>query len=262
MLCKKMVWRRFVRHSFMLLFPAAVFSLNVGFAEPLGRNSLATYSDHDTTKGASPDSLMVKTTVPAIGLNRNVSGFVKTYLKKEDEYLQKMKDKSDPLFRTIETVFLKYNLPVQLKYLAIVESGLQTKSQSGAGARGLWQLMPVTAKELGLKINSKTDERLHAYHSTVAAAKYLQSLYAVFGDWLLVLAAYNSGPGAVYAAIKKSGSKNYWTLQRFLPAESRGHVKRFIGIHYFFEGCGSVTTQTKAEAKAWQETWCVDTASR
>ena len=113
--------------------------------------------------------------------------------------------------------------------------------------------MPVTAKELGLRVSGKTDERLHTYRSTVAAAKYLRRLYAEFGDWLLVLAAYNGGPGTVYKAIKKAGSKNYWVLQRFLPAESRGHVKRFIGVHYFFEGAGSVTTQTKAETKAWQE---------
>lgn len=262
MLCKKIVRRRFVRHSLLLIFPAALFSLRIGFAEPLVRSSLYMSSGHDTTTAVPPDSLLIKPVVPSIAINRHVRSFVKTYVKKEDEYLQKIKGKSEPWFKTIETVFSKYNLPTQLKYLAIVESGLQPKIQSRAGAKGLWQLMPVTAQELGLKINSKTDERLHTYRSTVAAAKYLQNLYADFGDWLLVLAAYNSGPGAVYTAIKKSGSKNYWALERFLPAESRGHVKRFIGIHYFFEGCGSVATQTKAEAKAWQEKWCLDTASR
>jgi membrane-bound lytic murein transglycosylase D len=118
--------------------------------------------------------------------------------------------------------------------------------------------MPVTAKELGLKIAGKTDERTHTYRSTVAAAKYLRYLYGEFGDWLLVLAAYNSGPGTVYKAIKKAGSKNFWSLQSLLPAESRGHVKRFISIHYFFEGEGSVATQTKAEAKAWQEKLCAE----
>lgn len=188
--------------------------------------------------------------------------FVRTYVKKEGQYLQRIKDRSRSWFKVIETVFAQYKLPVQLKYLAIVESGLQTKAQSPAGARGLWQLMPGTAQELGLKINGATDERVHTYRSTVAAAKYLQNLHAEFGDWLLVLAAYNSGPGAVYAAQKKAGSKNFWALERFLPAESSGHVKRFIGTHYFFEGAGSVTTQTKAEAKVWQDRWCVDAALR
>lgn len=262
MLCKNSVWRRFVRHSIWPVFPAALFSFNLNFAKPFGRNVLHVHSAKDTAVAAPPDSLSAKPALPAIGLNRHALGFVKSYVKREDEYLQKMKGKSGSWFKTIEAVFAKYKLPVQLKYLAIVESGLQTKVQSGAGARGLWQLMPTTGQELGLKINGKTDERLNTYRSTVAAAKYLQNLYAEFGDWLLVLAAYNSGPGAVYAAEKKAGSKNYWTLERFLPAESRGHVKRFIGIHYFFEGSGSAATQTKAEAKAWQEMWCLDTAVR
>jgi membrane-bound lytic murein transglycosylase D len=86
------------------------------------------------------------------------------------------------------------------------------------------------------------------YKSTKAAAKYLNDLYKEFGDWLLVIAAYNSGPGPVYTAIKKSGSHNFWRLQQYLPLETRLHVKRFIGTHYYFEGEGSITTLTKAEA--------------
>lgn len=191
-----------------------------------------------------------------ISLNKHVSGFVKTYVKREEEFLVKMKGKSGRFFESMEAVFLQYNLPPQLKYLAVVESGLDPKAHSAAGARGLWQLMPVTAQELGLKVAGKTDERLYTHRSTVAAAKYLKELHAVFGDWLLALAAYNSGPGPVLNAIKKAGSKNFWALQRYLPAESRGHVKRFIGVHFFFEGQGSVATQTKAEAKAWQERFC------
>lgn len=250
-------------HSFWLLVPAAAFSLNVGYAEtlsPTPQDNLYTKTWHDTTKNLSPDSFAAKT--PAIGLNKHVNAFVKAYLKKEEEFLQKMKGKSRGYFRTIETVFAQYNLPVQLRYLAVVESGMDPKASSAAGARGLWQLMPVTAQELGLKVGDRTDERLHTYRSTVAAAKYLRNLYAAFGDWLLVLAAYNSGPGVVYAAIKKAGSKNYWALQRYLPAESRGHVKRFIGVHYFFEGEGSIATQTAAEAKAWQEKICAGPESQ
>ena len=211
---------------------------------------------HDKTESLSPDSFVAKTAVAKIILNKNVIGFVNTYLKKEDEFLQKMRTKSGSYFRAIEKVFEQHGIPFQVKYLAIVESELQLNARSKVGARGLWQLMPVTARELGLRISGKTDERIHAYRSTVAAAKYLRYLYAEFGDWLLVLAAYNSGPGTVYKAIKRAGSKNFWALQKFLPAESRGHVKRFISIHYFFEGEGSVATQTKAEAKAWQEKLC------
>ena len=150
-------------------------------------------------------------------------------------------------FKTIEDIFGKYGLPAELKYLAVVESYLKTNAVSRVGAKGMWQLMPTTARELGLKVNSKYDERTHFYKSTVAAAKYLKDLHKEFGDWLLVIAAYNGGPGTVYNAIKKSGSRNFWTLQNYLPMESRAHVKRYIGTHYYFEGKGGLTTMTKAE---------------
>jgi membrane-bound lytic murein transglycosylase D len=255
MLCRNLVKKIFFGHSFLLLVPVAAFNANVCYSSlPTPQTILPSW--HDTTKAASPDSLALRPPATRITLNKHVAGFVKAYVKKEEEFLQKMKGKSKPWFRAIDNVFAQYNLPLQLRYLAVVESGLQQNALSGAGARGLWQLMPATAQELGLRISGKTDERLHTYRSTAAAAKYLRSLYAQLGDWLLVLAAYNSGPGPVFKAMKRSGSKNFWALQRFLPAESRGHVKRFIGVHYFFEGEGSVTTQTKAEAKAWEESLC------
>jgi membrane-bound lytic murein transglycosylase D len=98
--------------------------------------------------------------------------------------------------------------------------------------------MPATAQILGLKTSHQNDERTNYYKSTIAAAKYLRDLYAEFNDWLLVLAAYNGGPKPVYNAIQKSGSKNFWILQNYLPAESRDHVKKFIATHYYFEGRG------------------------
>jgi membrane-bound lytic murein transglycosylase D len=107
--------------------------------------------------------------------------------------------------------------------------------------------MPETAKLLGLKVSTKYDERTNYRKSTKAAAIYLKDLHREFGDWLLVLAAYNCGPGPVHSAIKTSGSRNFWKLQNYLPAESRGHVKKFIATHYYFEGQGGVTTLTKAE---------------
>jgi membrane-bound lytic murein transglycosylase D len=245
----------------MLMVPAAALNPAVCYSSPItptpGR-FMWIPSLHDTTKAVSPDSIASKSVTTKITLNKHVIGFVKSYLEKEEEFLQKMKGKSGHYFQTIEKVFDQYEIPIQLKYLAIVESELLSNARSRVGARGLWQLMPVTAKELGLRVSGKTDDRIHTYRSTVAAAKYLRNLYAQFGDWLLVLAAYNGGPGTIYKAIKKAGSKNFWALQRFLPAESRGHVKRFIGVHYFFEGEGSITTQTKAEAIAWQEKLCAE----
>jgi membrane-bound lytic murein transglycosylase D len=190
---------------------------------------------------------------PGISLNTAASVFVKRFLKREDEALSKVKKRSAASFKTIEAVFSKQGLPLELKYLAVVESDLKTTAVSKVGAKGMWQLMPTTAREMGLKVSGKYDERIYAYKSTVAAAKYLKSLYADFGDWLLVVAAYNSGPGTVYKAIKKSGTRNFWALQNFLPAESRAHVKRFIGTHYYFEGEGSLVTMTKAETSRYNK---------
>jgi membrane-bound lytic murein transglycosylase D len=184
---------------------------------------------------------------PKVALNKHASKFVKSFLVKEDEALEKVKRRSSSYFKMMDGIFTKYGLPVELRYLAVVESDLKTTAVSRVGAKGMWQFMPQTARDLGLKITSKYDERTHAYRSTVAAAKYLKDLHAQFGDWLLVVAAYNSGPGPVLSAIRKSGSRNFWALQYYLPEESRGHVKRFIGTHFYFEGNGSMVTMTKSE---------------
>jgi membrane-bound lytic murein transglycosylase D len=188
---------------------------------------------------------------PAIRLNKQASKFVSEYIAQNEETLEKIKAKSDHAFAVINEVFCKYELPTELKYLAVVESELNTKARSRVGAVGTWQLMPQTARILSLKVSSKYDERKHLYKSTVAAARYLNDLHDQFGDWLLVIAAYNAGPGNVLKAIKRSGSRDFWKLQYFLPAETRGHVKKFIGTHYFFEGKGSMTVLTKAETAAY-----------
>lgn len=184
---------------------------------------------------------------PAIPLNKNISKYVPAYVENNGELLRKIKENNPGNFKIMDSVFTWLGLPVELKYLAIIESELNTKAVSRVGAVGAWQLMPETARLLKLKVTSKNDERKHFYKSTVAAAKYLSYLHTMLGDWLLAIAAYNSGPGTVLKAIKKSGSKNYWKLQYLLPPETRGHVKRFISTHYFYEGQGGVTTLTKAE---------------
>ncbi len=108
--------------------------------------------------------------------------------------------------------------------------------------------MPATARVLGLKVSRRNDERKNYIKSTNAAAKYLRDLYNELGDWLLVIAAYNGGTAHVYNAMRRSGSHDFWDLQYYLPAESRNHVKKFIGTHYIFEGQGGITTLTKDEA--------------
>lgn len=189
------------------------------------------------------------TNAPRIQLNKNAAPFVKSYIKKNGFFLNKTKARSAPYFTIIDSVFKQNGLPVELKYLAFVESGFMYNAISWSGAVGPWALMPKAAKQYGLKIPRHNDERLDYYKSTQAAAGLLTDLFDKYGDWLLVIAAYNCGPGGVSKAIKRSGSRNFWILQNFLPEETRKHVKKFIAIHYYFEGYGSVTTLTKAETE-------------
>ena len=175
-------------------------------------------------------------------INPNAEIFVQDYMKVHGSYLQKMKTWGLPYFNFIDNVLQQYGLPRELKYIAVIESNLSTGATSNVGAGGPWQFMPYTARDYGLVVNSYLDERRDYYKSTHAAARYLLYLYKQMHDWLLVMAAYNGGPGRVYTAMKKSGSKNFWLLQQYLPAESRTYVKRFIATHYIMEGSGGLTT--------------------
>ena len=170
--------------------------------------------------------------------------FAEEYLKKNDRSLIKLKKRGQSKLTTITAVFNKYNIPAVLKYMAMVESNLNTDTVcNSTGATGMWQLMPETACELGLEISATVDERLQVYKSSVAVAKYLRQLHAEFGDWLLVVAAYNAGPTKVTRAINSSGHHNFWQLQNFLPTETRNHVKKFVSLLYLFEGQNEVPIQ-------------------
>jgi membrane-bound lytic murein transglycosylase D len=221
--------------SHLLLFTAFPF---ISYQHPQNNSYQA-----DETTGSTSIAVVAN----KVQLNKNAVVFVRSYIKKNNDGLLEIKQRSSSPFKTMDMVFKKYGLPVELKYLAVIESELKTTAVSRVGAVGPWQLMPVTAKILGLKITPANDERRQYAKSTKAAAVYLRDLYNEFDDWLLVMAAYNCGPGPVYAAIHKSGSHNFWNLQSYLPEESRDHVKKFIATHYYFEGNGSVTTLTKAE---------------
>ena len=183
-------------------------------------------------------------------LNPRAVSFVEGYIEKHTKSLQDMKSWALPYFNMMDGIFRKHGLPSELKYLAVIESKLKSGAISHAGAVGPWQFMKPTALKMGLKVNSKLDERRNYVKSTNAAARYLKDLYKIYGDWLLVRAAYNAGPGNVHKAIGRSRSRNFWDLQYYLPAETRNHVKKFIGTHYVFEGQGGLTTLTKAETKA------------
>lgn len=180
-------------------------------------------------------------------LNPKAVTFVQRYIREEGANLEKMKVWGKPYFDVYDEILHQYQLPKELKYLSVIESSLVANSVSPAGAAGPWQLMPEMAKDMGLKVNKRVDERKNFYKSTYAAARILKQLHKQFNDWLLVVAAYNCGEGRVRQAIKKSGTKSFWEMQEYLPEETRSHVKRFIGTHFLFEGNGGLTTMTASE---------------
>lgn len=174
-------------------------------------------------------------------VNPYAESYMQDYLKLHSKHLTQMKGWAQPYFNLIEGILMQYGLPKELKYVAVIESNLKTTATSWVGAGGPWQFMPYTAREYGLAVNNFIDERRDYYKSTHAAARYLLTLYRQLHDWLLVFAAYNGGPGRVYNAIKKSGSRNFWMLQYYLPEESRNYVKKFIATHYIMEGANMLT---------------------
>ena len=176
-------------------------------------------------------------------VNPNAEAYMQDYLRAHRNFLLKMKGWGQPYFNLMDNVLSQYGLPRELKYLAVIESNLRTAATSYKGAGGPWQFMPYTGRQYGLIINDVLDERRDYYKSSHAAARYLLTLYKQLKDWLLVIAAYNGGPGRVFSAIKRSGSRNFWLLQYYLPEESRNHVKKFIATHYIMEGTGGITTQ-------------------
>ena len=173
-------------------------------------------------------------------VNPNAEKYMQDYLRAHGKYLVSMKSWCMPHFNLIDNILTQYGIPKELKYLAVIESNLKTTATSWVGAGGPWQFMPYTARENGLVVNGMIDERRDYFKSTHAAARYLLQLYKMTHDWLLVIAAYNGGPGRVFSAINRSGSRNFWQLQYFLPEESRNHVKKFIATHYIMEAGGGM----------------------
>lgn len=161
---------------------------------------------------------------------------IKSFLKNRRSSLERLMSLSDYYFPMFEQEMSNQKIPLEMKYLAIVESALNPKARSRMGATGLWQFMYTTGKTHGLEVNNYVDERSDPIRSTKAAAKFLNELYKVFGDWDLVLAAYNSGPGNVTKAIRRSnGKQNYWNLRPYLPRETAGYVPMFLATLYIFE---------------------------
>lgn len=174
----------------------------------------------------------IPTTIP-LDYNVHVRAFIDLYANRKREMVQRMLGLSDIYFPIFESALDKRGMPLELKYLAIVESALNPNAVSRMGATGIWQIMYTTARMLGLEINTFIDERRDPYLATEAALNYLESMYNLYGDWLLVIASYNCGPGNVNKAIKRAGSsKDFWTIYKYLPTETRGYVPAFIAVNY------------------------------
>jgi len=165
--------------------------------------------------------------------NDHVRDFIKLYALRKRESVSRMMGVSQLYYPMFEEVFDRYNIPLELKHLAVIESALIPYAKSRAGAMGLWQFMYPTGKMFGLNVNSYIDLRCDPYKATVAAAEYLKSLYSMFNDWQMVLAAYNAGPGTISKAIRRSGGKKtYWEIRPYLPQETQGYVPAFIAANY------------------------------
>ena len=171
-----------------------------------------------------------------IEYNESLENVIKSYLKNRRSSLERLMSLSDYYFPMFERELDNHNIPLEVKYLAIVESALKPRAKSRVGATGLWQFMFATGKQYGLNVSSYVDERSDPIKSTEAASKYLAKLYSIFGDWDLALASYNCGPGNVSKAIRRSGGyENYWNIRPYLPKETAGYLPAFLATMYIFE---------------------------
>ncbi|NDP26260.1 MAG: LysM peptidoglycan-binding domain-containing protein [Flavobacterium sp.] len=171
-----------------------------------------------------------------IEYNQGLENIIKSFLKNRKKSFARLMAISEYYFPMFEEALAKQNVPLEIKYLAVVESALNPKAVSRMGATGLWQFMYQTGKLYNLKIDSYVDERSDPLKSSEAAAQYMTNMYKIFGDWDLVLASYNSGPGNVTKAIRRSGGQqNYWNIRKNLPKETQGYVPAFLATMYIYE---------------------------
>ncbi len=209
-------------------------------------NDTALWNIRDFVKGETPllDTATIQTRMHVLDAaspmdlswNPIAHSRIAFYAAKRPIHLGRMLGRAPLYFPLFEEALDRHDLPLELKYLAVVESGLNPKARSHAGARGLWQFMYATARGQGLRIDSYIDERRDPVRSSEAACVFLKKLYNQYGDWYLALAAYNAGPGNVNKAIRRSGGKrNFWEIRYFLPRETRNYVPAFMAVVYLME---------------------------
>ncbi len=164
--------------------------------------------------------------------NEHVKKYIDYFLYKRPNFVKQMLERKEFYFPVFEKYLVKHNIPDEMKYLALLESGLNPNAVSRANAVGMWQFMSYTGKEYGLKINEYVDERRHVEKSTDASFRYLTRLYNQFDDWELALASYNTGPGRIRRAIRKSGKTDYWSLHAYIHPDTRAYVPQWEALHY------------------------------
>ena len=185
-----------------------------------------------------PDSVYIErlsgmNTLINLPFNSVVRNYITTYTQKKRAQVEVMLGLADYYFPLFEEILDLYQLPLELKILPVIESALNPRAVSRVGATGLWQFMYSTGKRYNLQIDSYVDQRRDPLAATHAAARYLRDLYGLYGDWTLVIAAYNCGPGNVNKAIRRAGGKrSYWDIYYYLPRETRGYVPAFIAANY------------------------------
>ena len=171
-----------------------------------------------------------------IEYNQGLENIIKSFLRNRKKAYERLMAVSEYYFPLFENALAKQNVPLEIKYLAVVESALNPKAVSRVGATGLWQFMYQTGKQYNLNIDSYVDDRSDPLKASEAAAQYMTNMYKIFGDWDLVLASYNSGPGNVAKAIRRSGGQqNFWNIRKHLPQETQGYVPAFLATMYIYE---------------------------
>lgn len=213
--------------------------LNLWYAEQLAGKADMGITTTDTMRFSSnvPDSIYVErlkdmNSFITLPYNDIVKGYIIKYSEKMPHYMEKILGLCEYYMPIFQEAFDRHNVPEELKAMAIIESALNSRAESRAGAKGMWQFMYQTAKRYGLHIDSFVDERLDPVKSADAAARYLKDAFKIFGDWNLAIASYNCGAGNVNKAIKRSGSRNFWDLWPYLPRETRGYGPAFVGALY------------------------------
>jgi membrane-bound lytic murein transglycosylase D len=218
---------------FVQLMDSLIWFENQGLSEDLAiyGDSIIPAIGMDSIIAARIAGLNVNTPFD-LQYNDDVHRFIQMYLRRH-EMVSRMLGLAEFYFPLFEETLDRNDMPLELKYLAVVESALNARARSRVGAQGLWQFMYNTGKIMGLHINSLVDERNDPYKSTEAACAYLKKMYGIYDDWSMALAAYNAGPGNVNKAIRRSGGKRtYWEIRPFLPRETQGYVPIFIAVNY------------------------------